>query len=142
MDPLAEEFTTFNRQRELDRLERERKEKEWEQELMSAMEASGSSNVPTATSSRQFRLSDSQLPNDYGTLGKESVPRPIISSEINNPVATSGHMEMSCVKPELETSGSSKMDNSIQSKKHAWTKRRSTTVPEGAKIWQKSSWKH
>lgn len=38
LDPLAEEFTTFNRQRELERLERERKEQEWEEELVNFLD--------------------------------------------------------------------------------------------------------
>jgi hypothetical protein len=104
LDPLAEEFTTFNRQRELDRMARERKEQEWEHELLSAMEASGSPLSSTSTSTP--RLSEDQ--DDADDDGK-----PCSSSSVSN---------------------TSKAD----SKKVAWAKRRSITMPEGDKVWRVS----
>lgn len=166
LDPLAEEFTTFNRQRELERMERERKEAEWEQELLSAMEAS--STFSSNTSRKELRLSDSQLPAECQSPGS-GLESPSSSSslahastsaasysalkttplcyQLNKPSTSSAAGACGggapCTKGEEEDEDqlSTLPDNknaSADSKKQAWAKRRSLTMPEGAKLWKKS----
>lgn len=112
MDPLAEEFTTFNRQRELERIERERKEEEWESELLKAMEASGSSLSSQTASTSTPRLTE-------------------LTEDVDDDVhpCSSSSSKMSHVRVDK---------NLADSKKLAWSKRRSITMPEGDKVWRKS----
>lgn len=156
MDPLAEEFTTFNRQRELERIEREKKESEWEQELLRAMEAS--STFASGASRKEFRLSDSQLPAECQSPGS-GTGSPLSSSSLAH-ASTSGAsaqppfgklQKPSTSKVTGEDDDDSKeedeeadhvsklpLTSSADSKKQAWAKRRSLTMPEGAKLWKKS----
>lgn len=69
-----EEFTTFNRQRELDRMARERKEQEWEHELLSAMEASGSPLSSTSTSTPRL-TEDQDEDTEVGPCTSSSVSK-------------------------------------------------------------------
>lgn len=170
LDPLAEEFTTFNRQRELERVERERKEAEWEQELLRAMEAS-STFSSNSSARKEFRLSDSQLPAECQSPGS-GLESPSSSSSLahastsvasssahHHPLgqlhkpstscegASGGASDKKCGEGEkgeeedddhLSKLPSSSAAERADSKKQAWAKRRSLTMPEGAKLWKKS----
>ncbi|OXA45615.1 Serine/threonine-protein kinase 32A [Folsomia candida] len=114
LDPLAEEFTTFNRQRQLDRMERERKEQEWESELLTAMEASGSASLAASTSTSTSTPKLSEDPADHGDDDADGPGPGPSSSMANHP------------------------RSSADSKKSAWAKRRSITMPEGDKVWRVS----
>ncbi|CAG7733671.1 unnamed protein product [Allacma fusca] len=132
LDPLAEEFTTFNRQKELDRQERERKEQEWEEELLRAMEASGS---PSASQTREFRLSDSELPSELTTTPVK-VEKPYVKATYNAPsTSKTAGLNGSFSK---DTKNRPHTQHSPDTKKSAWSKSRSATMPEGAKVWSKS----
>lgn len=121
LDPLAEEFTTFNRERELERQERERKEQEWEQELLRAMAASGlTSKAVTSGITKDLRLSDSRISGDSARL----------TSSTDIPM--SGH-DSARSSPSTSKSPGLNSDETTSWRKANWTKNRSVTMPEGSK---------
>ncbi|XP_059471373.1 serine/threonine-protein kinase 32A [Neocloeon triangulifer] len=71
---MISEFRIFNREREIERKEREEREAAWEQELIKAMNASGLSSIPIKKSTA-MSLEDDMLLEEVEEENDETEPR-------------------------------------------------------------------
>lgn len=96
------------------------------------MEASGITST-ASSSTREFRLSDSQLASECSNLESPTIP---VSGQPSIPERSAAKLKKLGFNGNVEIIGDK---SSPTSKKSAWSKNRSVTMPEGAKLWCKSN---